>query len=98
MQTNEAKAPGPAMRRSPAEDARLAPYYATNQACQDALARRGYDELWRVPGRAVPPAVAAYHAATSRFTEDPQAARLLLETLTMRLDVGDLALPTQTVA
>lgn len=87
--SNENKAPGPAMRRSPAESARLESYYSVNGRCQQLLADRGFTDIWRIPGRVVAlveaPEVAEYHAAIDIFSEDPYRARIALEQLCVRL-------------
>ncbi len=82
---NESKAPGPAMRRSPAENARLTAYYEANGRCQQLLADRGFTDLWRIPGRQVPAQVSEYHAAADLFSSDPYMARVALEAICDRL-------------
>ena len=79
----ESNAPGPAINRSPAEVARLKPYYAANARTQELLALHGHVHLWRTSEAA--PMLVEYFAAVDLFTENPLTARLALEALCLKL-------------
>ena len=84
---DESTPPGPAARRTAAEDRRLQPYYDAMKRCSELYKKLGYPLIWNMPEYRANPFLKEYFIAMDLFETNPRAAREALEALNAKLEL-----------